>query len=360
MLFFFAIFAITFSFFSTVPLIEREDIEVAQHEVVKKEERLQVINIKQIYENDLFGTYKKEVPPIKPVIAPSPLPEPPKPQIIPTPEQQVPKFLEPLNITLKGIVVVSTGDRKNRVIISDNKTDQESMYKIGDMVFDAQLIRIFRNKIILLRANGQQEVFYLREQDAKLDPAYSSIEEWNKVVQEIAANSYRINIQEFLARVANLAQLFSFLSCSTAYKDGQSIGIQIGAIEQKSLGAFLGLRKGDVVMSINDTPATTTSNRMAIYKELIELGDGKSFTIKIQRQKKELQLSYTLYKAALSQDAVAMQEKKKDVLPSQMSEEQKELKLRDKYELAPTIDEIRKRERQHMLEKGRGPQSEMS
>lgn len=55
-------------------------------------------------------------------------------------------------------------------MIADNKTNQEGTFKVGDTVQDAQLIRIFSNKIILLRNNGQQEVLYLREQDAKLIP----------------------------------------------------------------------------------------------------------------------------------------------------------------------------------------------
>ena len=78
----------------------------------------------------MFGTYKKEEPLIRPVVQPSPVPEPPKPQTVFVPEQSAQKFLEPLNITLKGIVVVSAGDKKNRVIISDNRTDQERMYNI--------------------------------------------------------------------------------------------------------------------------------------------------------------------------------------------------------------------------------------
>ena len=357
-LFFFAILAFAVSFFSAPPRFEREDIEIVPVEQVKKEERQQVINIQQIYENDLFGTYKKEVPQSKPVVMPSPLPEPPKPQVIRAPEPQALKFLEPLNITLKGIVVVSSGDRKDRVIIGDNKTDQEAMYRVGDMIADAQLIRIFRNKIILLRSNGQQEVFYLREQDARFDPAYVAIQEWNKVAQEVGPNTYQVNIQEFVLRVVNLAQFFSLLSCTTAYKNGENVGIQIGDLEPKSLGVFLGLRKGDIVTTINGTSMTTNANRLALYKEIVSLQAKQKIEVVVQRQKKEIVLHYLPYQAASLTNV--SQEKKNPQALSQLNEEQKELKLKEKYQLAPTIDEIKKRERQHMLEKGRAPHSEMT
>ena len=42
--------------------------------------------------------------------------------------------------------------------------------KTGDVIEDAQLMRIFSNKVVLVRSNGQQEVLYLREKDAKTDP----------------------------------------------------------------------------------------------------------------------------------------------------------------------------------------------
>ena len=42
------------------------------------------------------------------------------------------------------------------------------------MFEDAQLIKIFNNKAIFLRANGQQEVLYLRPKDAQLDPTYTT------------------------------------------------------------------------------------------------------------------------------------------------------------------------------------------
>lgn len=357
-LFFFAILAFAVSFFSAPLHFEREDIENVPTEQVKKEERQQVINIQQIYENDLFGSYKKEIPQAKPVVVSAPLPEPPKPQVVQVPEQQTPRFLEPLNITLKGIVVVSSGDRKDRVIISDNKTDQEATYRVGDMISDAQLIRIFRNKIILLRSNGQQEVFYLREQDARFDPAYIAIQEWNKVVQEVGPNTYQINIQEFVLRVVNLAQFFSLLSCTTAYKNGENIGIQIGDLEPKSLGVLLGLRKGDIVTTINGVSMTNSANRLALYKEIISLQAKQKIEVVVQRQKKEMVFHYLPYLSASLTNAY--QEKKNSQITGQFNEEQKELKLKEKYELAPTIDEIKKRERQHMLEKGRAPHSEMT
>ena len=133
------------------------------------------INISKIYEHDLFDTYEKEAfVSTKPdyVIA---LPNPPAPRAVHIPTDPKPHFLEPLAIVLKGIIFVHDDDSKNRIIIADANTKHETLYKVGDMVEDAQLIKIFNKKAIFLRSNGQQEVLYLRAKDAQLDPTYMQL-----------------------------------------------------------------------------------------------------------------------------------------------------------------------------------------
>ena len=124
------------------------------------------INSKKIYEKDLFDTYI-----VVPVVKPSDvvLEMPPAPVARPpiVPALPAPIFLPPLNVTLKGIVTVSYDDAKNRAIIADNKTNQEGVYKTGDTIEDAQLMRIFANKVVLVRSNGQQEVLYLEKRMQK-------------------------------------------------------------------------------------------------------------------------------------------------------------------------------------------------
>ena len=88
------------------------------------------MNISKIYEDDLFGTYQKELPTIEeePNIT---VPEPP-PSQIKVPEEPKPQFLDPLAITLKELLSLFDDDQRNRAIIADNKTNQEATYKVGD------------------------------------------------------------------------------------------------------------------------------------------------------------------------------------------------------------------------------------
>ncbi len=161
--------------FSRIRIPRGTSIEPENSPRTKKKQEFD-INIKKIYENDLFGTYRKETPVYQEPIYQLELPPAPPTQLPIIPKKPEPSFVEPLDITLKGIIIVTDNDEKNRIIITDNKTNRERSFKVGELIEDAQLIRIFNNKIILLRANGQQEVIYLRHQDATRDPAYALLD----------------------------------------------------------------------------------------------------------------------------------------------------------------------------------------
>lgn len=273
----------------TVPA--REDIEPVLYSMQHKEQNV-AINIRHIYENDLFGTYVKEVPEQKIPERIEPVPEPPVPQRVIIPEQPKPTFLEPLNITLKGIIIVGFDEQKNNVLISDNKTDQESTYKIGDSIQDAQIIRIFNNKVILLRNNGQQEVLYLHENDAKLDPLFAPVEEWHTVIRRDDSVTFTIYPGPFLKRIENLSQFIEYLLLTTAYQKGEPVGARIGAIDMNSMGAHFGFVPGDILLSINDIPTTTTQNRVAIYNQIVDANLPKTVKVTLLRGGRTVQFVY--------------------------------------------------------------------
>lgn len=166
-LLFFTLLVLCFAFVSRQRVPVRESIVPEEAAPLFDQESLK-INIAKIYENDLFGTYVKEMPtPTEDQKVGEALPPPPTPKAPVTPEIPRPQFLDPLNISLKGIIVFVHDSSKNRAIIENNQTKQEASYQLGNNIEDAQLIRILSNKVIFLRSNGQQEVLYLKERDAQ-------------------------------------------------------------------------------------------------------------------------------------------------------------------------------------------------
>jgi type II secretory pathway component PulC len=206
------------------------------------------------------------------------------------------------------------------------------------------------NKVIFLRSNGQQEVLYLKERDAKLDPAYTFIDDWTTVIKPITATQFAVNVHEFAGRVHSLAQFIDMLDLTGVYQQGTSIGCRVGTITPPSLALSLGLERGDIILSVNGIPATTTANRFAIYQELTALKTNRTIPVTVIRNGSEITLSYELRETIVKPVVRDTQRRTAD----QITQEQLK-RLEERETFAPTIDELRARERRNMLEKGKRP-----
>jgi len=270
----------------------------ARESIIQKtkplQEKIVHVNIEKIYKNDLFNTVKTIMPAeitVEPLPAPPILPKISLPMTPPT--QPEPRFLDPLNVMLKGIFFVGPHKKENSVILQNNTTNEEITATIGTKIQDAVVVRIFKNKVLLLRVNGQQEILYLREEDAKLDTTYGYSDDWNDVITKIDTNTYQISIQEFMVRISNIGQLLYTLGITTAYKNGKSIGCRIGVLNEGNVGTFLGLKTGDIVTEINEKPVLTTQERLEVLKE-IDSQKTENLPIEILRNGQKIIINYLL------------------------------------------------------------------
>ncbi len=328
----------------------RVDIEPDRYTPISSEQQRPIF-ADAIYEQDLFGTYRKEQEMGEDLTIQA-IPEPPAPQPAIIPEIVTPQFLDPLNITLKGIVTFSYNDDRNSAIIEDNKPGgKELAYRVGDTIEDAQIVRILSNKIILLRSNGQQEILYLREQDAKSDPAFLMIDDWGSVVEKIGETSFLVDPKEFGMRVRDISTFIDLLSVTTAYKDGRSVGSRIGRLTDKSLGTALGFITGDIIESINNIPATSTSNRLQIYKGVLSSKLQDVVTVTLLRDNNSMTFTYTLRE--FNTEVQRVEKGSQQTPMGRLKEEEKVNILKEKYKFAPTMKEIRSKEKDRMLNFGK-------
>lgn len=345
------LFVIGFVMFSQVTIPPREDAE-PDDSAAPIQRTVSEINIAKIYGQDLFETYQAPSRETVPDFL-TPFPEPPAPLQVVLPQEAKKDFLSPLPVNLKGIIVF-TDDTKNRAIIAYAKTSEESTYKVGDVIEDAQLIKIMNNKAIFLRANGQQEVLYLREKDAEEDPTYKAATSWSDVVLRMTDTTFMLNPHEFTLRVKNLAQFIDFLNLTPVYHKGKSIGMRIGAVKESSLGKELGLVTDDIITHINDIPATTTPNRFKIYKNIMSLDPHSTIRVNLLRGGAQTTLTYSLQRFKQG-DAQAIADAAQQEIATRHATEEKIQLLKERHRFMPTLDELRKRERQNMLNRGGAP-----
>lgn len=348
-------YALFFVYMARIVIPEREDIEPLLYSKTKTEQRI-AINLQHIYENDLFDTYRNiPVPPKADILVP--FPEPPRAQKDILNEIPKPKFLEPLNITLKGITFVMSDETKNKAIISLNKTDQEFLYKVGDAIEDALLIRIFNNKVVFLRINGQQEVLYLREEDAQQDPSYAFIGEWDQVVKSQGENHFLVNPKAFLLRIQNIAQCIDVLGLTTVYQKGVGVGTRIGLLDNGSLGTYLGFKTGDTITAINGIPATNTQERLSIYKSIVNTAINQDIIVELTRNKKKLELVYTLDNFGVVEPSQENGTVQTNATVSAPVKDNSEINDLEEEQFAYTLKMMHQHERNNMLANGKDPLS---
>lgn len=286
-------FLCCYTAFLLQPKIPKAASLLAESSNVDQPSALLPINLKDIYEHDLFKTHiynnqQAEVTASNPEI-----PQPPAYHEIETDSNDVPVFLEPLPITITGIMTFGN-EAQNRAIIRDNRNQIERSYQVGSDLEDAQIVKILSNKVIIIRSNSQQETLFLREQDAILD--LDLIEpDWSDLIKKNSEDQYYIKTKDFAKQIKNLGKLIDMLNIITAYKAGVNIGVKIGSNAVDRLVSQLGLQSGDLILKLNDISLDTTANRLAAYNLAI---DSKTSTInlKIIRNNQDINLEYQLLK----------------------------------------------------------------
>lgn len=246
--------------------------------------------IDQILHNDPFGTVAPPAPKssaVKSLV--TPIPEFSEPEIPPMPEIKKPEIQPALQLTLNGIVA-SANEGASIALIAD-ETGKENIYHVGDKIKDACLIRIAPTRVVFLRSNGQQELFYLRKEEQLM--AQSEEASWQYVVKKIDDNQVQIDRRNFSNMFPSLGDLFEKFGAVPAISRSKPLGIKITQLPSEEMAEALCVKKNDIITSVNKIPATTNKGRMKIYDYLTSIKDNESFDIEIKRKKEKLVLSVT-------------------------------------------------------------------
>lgn len=244
--------------------------------------------IENIYKYDLFGTFvKQEFMPSLQQLAP------PVPEMKPVSAARIearpePAFIEPLKISLKGIAYAA--DESKSISIIEDDTKKEQVYHTGDMIKDAQIIKIAQNRISLLRVNGQHETFFLRKDDNKQEEPKG----WEHICKKIEDNTIELNLRTFPKEIPSVGSLAEKLSLLTVYEKGKPIGVKISKLEADSLGQAMGLAQNDIIKSINGINTADKKERVTIYDSLIQSKKGDTVKVLISRQGQDVELTYQL------------------------------------------------------------------
>lgn len=297
--------------------------------------------ITAIYENDLFSTYTPS--PVIQKIEKTKIESPRVPDLVSSPQipKQEPSFLEPIPFTLVGTIVAEV-DSESRAVVSDNRTKKEQSYALGNEVEDAQIIDINYKSITLIRSNGQKETLYLPGFD-KILAKFNAVD--SMIAKNIGEFEYIIDPDAFINRVRTLGKLIAELNITTAYENGISIGCKIGVLTDDSIAKIMGLEKGDIISKINNMPTATLQDRIDVYNLLTSLNKQDHVNISLKRSDKNIELKYLIQTIDNPISENLNNPKINDNIESKVIKQD----LERRYKFAPTIAEIKEKERELII-----------
>jgi C-terminal processing protease CtpA/Prc len=113
----------------------------------------------------------------------------------------------------------------------------------------------------------------------------------------------------------------------------------------------MGLMPGDILISINGVPTTSTSNKLKIYKNIIASKENSIITVELLRNNMPLTITYKLANIDKQRFKNVFGGIKTEIekVEENRIEANKIKIMHEKYQFAPTIEELRLREKQNMF-----------
>lgn len=349
-------------FMVKMPMPRRASLEPGAMQAIEKNVAA-VVDIKTIYdENDLFGTFSPRAPVLPKQIDMSVPQMPDAPSAIPlaVPVEPQKVFVPPLPVVLKGVIYLHDQPSRSVAMVQFQDSKEEINYHVGQLINDAQILKILPDHIVVVRSNGQQETLYLRENDASKDLSLETAKELAGLVILHKNGMYHVPVDKFTAQVKSLGQFIDLLDLTTVYQKGKSIGCRVGKASKDSLGAKLGFLYDDIIAQVDGLPVTDIASRVLAFDNIIEKKVGDKITVHVDRSGSTVQMHYILTKSSDGQraDFGASSVKSQAVVKSSGLEqerqtydleEQRRKMFEQKIKMAPTAHQVEMEERKKMF-----------
>jgi len=197
--------------------------------------------------------------------------------------------LEPtkLKIALLGTVIDNL--EKDVAVIEETDKRRQGLYRVGDTVQDAVIKMILRGKVVL-KVGDRDEVLTMEES------ASSRAKSEDKIVKRPssrAATERTITVRrsDIDRSLADINKLLSQARILPHLKDGRPDGLSITGIKSGSIYRKMGLRNGDIIYGVNDSPITTPEDILSMYNDL---SSGTGISLQIKRSGRERTMNYKI------------------------------------------------------------------
>lgn len=188
-------------------------------------------------------------------------------------------------LELRGTVA---GDAKFGFAIIENKAEKkQSLYKVGDDVAGARIVRIMRNALAL-NVNGREQILKIPETSERpiLPPAGPSA----PVAVSASGRTFVVDRKDIDDSLKDMGTILTQAVVRPHFTDGVPDGYIISNIKSGSIYQRIGFMNGDVIQGINDRKLTTGDDVMDLFNSF---KSASALSLQIRRQGRQELFNYT-------------------------------------------------------------------
>jgi general secretion pathway protein C len=161
----------------------------------------------------------------------------------------------PTELMLLGTAVGSF--RETFALVRHTTKQEERVFRLGDMVFDAgRLAEVRKESAFIVINNKKVELLTPMTPPAVPQAAQASpgTAQTNTAVASTGAGSYVIDQRALNAALDNPAQAMSDARLLPSQKDGKVEGFKASEVKPNGVFSMIGIKNGDVLLRLNDFP----------------------------------------------------------------------------------------------------------
>jgi len=176
------------------------------------------------------------------------------------------------------------------VFISCNK--ENKVLKVGETLLNCTLKKIEKDKVIF---NCNSTFIKLPLEKGKIKSIANKKFDLNKNLSRYKKskspeNVFRVNRKQVIDLISS-GKIFYQMAVIPYYKNGKIIGFKVNGVRKNSFVYKMGIRKGDIILSVNDYPIRSMEEGFAAFERLKRASE---INIKVLRQGREVTLSYII------------------------------------------------------------------
>ncbi len=203
-----------------------------------------------------------------------------------------PGMLEATSLPLDLYGTIAGEDGRGYAIIEERDKKKQRLYKVGDRVAGATIVKILRNAVVL-RVGENDQVLKKKETVARGSnrlPAAAS----PGTAPGAAPRPQARPPQAPPGSPPDLASLLTQARVTphvTAGSSGKPDGVVINEIQPGSIFENVGLVNGDVIQEVNGKAVTGVADLVAMYRDL---KPGLNLSVKVSRAGRQVVLNHTV------------------------------------------------------------------